>query len=95
MGKVSSLKVSLVSILMAMANCNLEQDAKDLSVLATSFLKVLNSMAECMLGLNAMGSNKLDLFAYSAMKVLSKSDLSSCNCSRVSELLAVVYERFH
>lgn len=95
MGKVSSLKVSLVSILKAMANCNLEQDAKDLSTLATSFLKVLNSMAECMLGLNAMGSNKLDLFAYSAMKVLSKSDLSSYNCSRAQEPLAVVYERFH
>ena len=95
MGKVSSLKVSLVSILKAMANCNLEQDAKDLSTLATSFLKVLNSMAECMLGLNAMGSNKLDLFAYSAMKVLNKSDLSSYNCSRAQELMPEACAMFH
>lgn len=95
MGKVSSLKVSLVSILKAMANCNLEQDAKDLSMLATSFLKVLNSMAECMLGLNAMGSNKLDLFAYSAMKVLNKSDLSSYNCSRAQELMPEACAMFH
>jgi hypothetical protein len=65
----------------ALANCSLVQDEKGSYGQETSFLKALNSMAECMLGLNAMGSNKLDLFAYSAMKVLSKSDSSSCNCS--------------
>ena len=83
MEKVSSLKVSLVSILkaMAMANCNLEQDAKDLRMSATSFLKVLNSMGVCMQELNAKDLNKLDS--------------NSCNCSRVQELLPGAYAMFH
>jgi hypothetical protein len=81
MGKVSSLKVSLVSILKAMANCNLEQDAKDLSMLATSFLKVLNSMGVCMQELNAKDLNKLDS--------------NSCNCSRAQELLPEACAMFH
>ena len=59
------LKVSLWSILKAMANCNLEQDAKDLSVLATSFLKVLNSLGACMQELIVKDSNKMDLLEYS------------------------------
>ena len=88
MEKVSSLKVSLVSILKAMANCNLEQDAKDLCMKATSFLKDQNSMGACRQELIVKDSCKMDLFEYSLMTVLNKSDSNSCNCSRESGPLA-------
>lgn len=93
---MSSLKVSMVSILKAMAkaNCNLVQVAKDSCVKVQSFLKVLNSMAEYRPGSNVKGWNRTDLLEYSLMMVLNKSDSSSYNCSRESEPKVQVFEVF-
>jgi hypothetical protein len=95
MEKGSSLKVSLVPILKAMAKCNLAKDAKDLCMSGTSFLKVPNSMGVCVKELIVKDSNKMELFEYSLMTVLNKLDLNSCNYSRGQQPLTEVCEMLH
>lgn len=88
MEKVSSLKVSLVSILKAMANCNLEQDVKDLCALALVLTDSNKSVFEPV----ETDSCKKDCFErvlelcldLLLMQVLRTLDSSSC-CSNYNE----------
>ena len=54
-----------------------------------------HSLAACTKALIEKGSNTMDLFVCSEMKVLSMSDSSNCNCSRALEPQAAVCEKFH
>ena len=83
MEKVSSLKVSLVSILKAMANCNLEQDAKDLSELAhCAMVQVAKDSYRSVFEPDEKDSCKKDCFllelSLGLKQALHTSDSNSC-----------------